>query len=138
LASADRERRQALTSRFVLAPVVLLLLSGCHRTADQADGVTIEADVLPQPVRVGAASVNLKMLDVHKKPVTGAHIELEGDMSHPGMAPVFGEARETDPGYYRGNLQFSMAGDWVVMLHITLADGRTLERQVPVKGVGSN
>jgi len=28
-----------------------------------------------------------------------------------------------------------MAGDWVVLLHITLPDGRQLERRFDVKGV---
>jgi hypothetical protein len=28
-----------------------------------------------------------------------------------------------------------MGGDWVVLLHITLADGRRIERQWNVKGV---
>lgn len=63
---------------------------------------------------------------------------LEGDMSHPGMAPVFGSAMETEPGYYEGRLQLTMPGDWVILEHITLADGRKVERQVDVKGVLPN
>ena len=31
-----------------------------------------------------------------------------------------------------------MGGDWVVLLHIRLADGRKIERQMDVKGVESN
>ena len=116
----------------------VLFLVGCHRTLDQGSGVTIETDILPRPVRTGPASVSLKIMDDHKKPLAGARVELEGDMSHPGMAPVFGEAKEAAPGYYRGSLRFTMAGDWVVLLHLTLADGRVLERQVPVNGVGSH
>jgi hypothetical protein len=123
--------------RALLAPAVLLFLAGCHRTVDQASGVTIETNILPQPVRAGPVSVSMKVSDIHKRPVTGARIELEGDMSHAGMAPVFGAAKETEPGYYRGALDFTMAGDWVILLHVTLADGRKLERQVAVKGVGA-
>jgi hypothetical protein len=59
-------------------------------------------------------------------------------MSHPGMAPVFGEVRQVAPGQYRGSLLFAMPGDWVVLIHVTLPDGRKLERQVSVPGVPAN
>jgi hypothetical protein len=59
-------------------------------------------------------------------------------MSHPGMAPVFGDAKEVAPGQYQGSLEFAMPGDWVVLIHVTLRDGRKLERQVSVPGVSTN
>jgi hypothetical protein len=121
-----------------MAAAALAFLAGCHGAAGQASGITMESEVLPQPARVGPASVGVKLSGVDKRPVTGARIELEGDTSHPGMAPVFGEARETEPGYYRGRLEFSMAGDWVVLLHVTLANGTVLQRQVEVEGVRSH
>ena len=62
----------------------------------------------------------------------------EADMSHPGMTPVFGEAQEVAPGQYQGSLEFAMAGDWVVLIHVTLPDGRTLGREVSVLGVTTN
>jgi hypothetical protein len=65
-------------------------------------------------------------------------VGLEGGMSHPGMAPVFGETREVAPGQFRGSLEFAMAGDWVLLIHVTLPDGRKLEREVSVPGVATN
>jgi len=59
-------------------------------------------------------------------------------MSHPGTAPVFGETREVAPGQYRGSLEFAMAGDWVLLIHVTLPDGRKLERAVSVPEVTTN
>ena len=114
----------------------LLLLTGCHKVPER--GVVVESQVLPRPSRVGPANIALKISDADAKPVTGARSELEGDMSHPGMAPVFGEAKEAQPGNYRGRLEFSMAGDWVILLHVTLANGEKLDRQLEVKGVRSN
>jgi hypothetical protein len=29
-----------------------------------------------------------------------------------------------------------MAGDWFIMVHVNLADGRKLDRQFEIKGVG--
>lgn len=53
------------------------------------------------------------------------------------MAPTFGDAHETSPGRYEAQVNFTMRGDWVLLLHITLADGRKFDKQVDVKGVGS-
>jgi hypothetical protein len=65
----------------------------------------------------------------------GARIELEGDMSHPGMAPVFGAATEGAEGRYSGRLDLPMGGDWVILMHVTLAGGQKIERQIDLKGV---
>ena len=59
-------------------------------------------------------------------------------MSHAGMAPVFGEAREIEPGRYQAHLTFGMAGDWVILLHVMLPGGQKLERQIDVRGVRPN
>jgi hypothetical protein len=59
-------------------------------------------------------------------------------MSHPGMSPVFATAAETAPGTYTAQIDFNMAGDWVVLSHILLPDGRKIERQIDVNGVESN
>ena len=56
-------------------------------------------------------------------------------MSHAGMTPVFVDATEFEAGRYRANMDLSMAGDWVVLVHITLPDGATVDRQFDIKGV---
>ncbi len=56
-------------------------------------------------------------------------------MSHAGMSPVFVDTREVAPGEYRANMDLAMAGDWVVLVHLTLPDGSKLERQFEIKGV---
>jgi YtkA-like len=56
-------------------------------------------------------------------------------MSHPGMVPVFAEATEIEPGRYSAVMDLSMAGDWIVVVHIVLPDGRKTERLIQVKGV---
>ncbi len=59
-------------------------------------------------------------------------------MSHAGMSPLFAEAKETEPGRYQASVQFQMAGDWVLLLHVTLPGGKKLERQIDVRGVRPN
>ncbi|MEN3329256.1 MAG: hypothetical protein V7638_4063 [Acidobacteriota bacterium] len=56
-------------------------------------------------------------------------------MSHAGMAPVSAQAREVDPGLYRAAIELSMVGDWVVVAHVSLANGRKLDHEFEIKGV---
>jgi hypothetical protein len=112
-----------------------LLVTGCSRPTESLPVVEIEHAISPQPVRVGPATVTLKLADSAGKNITGAHIAIEADMSHPGMSPLFAETQETEPGRYEAHLEFQMAGDWVILLHVTLPGGKKLERQIDVRGV---
>jgi YtkA-like len=111
---------------------------GCGKPIEPQAAVAIEYWISPRPPRVGPAIVNVNLRDAARKPVAGARVKLEANMSHPGMAPVVSELREVATGRYQGNLEFAMPGDWVVVFHVTLPDGRTLEREVNVPGVAAN
>jgi hypothetical protein len=131
-----RARRHRLLA--AIACFVVLLASGCRTAVEPQSAVAIEYGISPQPVRVGPATLNVKLRDAAGNPVPGARVNLEADMSHPGMAPILGVAREGAPGRYQGSLELAMPGDWVMLIHVTLPDGRRLERQVSVPGVISN
>ena len=107
--------------------------SGCRGQSSQV--VFVAHEVLPQPPRVGQVEIRLRLTDASRKPLIGAEIKLEGNMSHAGMSPVFVDTLEVAPGEYRANMELSMAGDWVVFVHLTLPDGAKLERQFEIKGV---
>jgi hypothetical protein len=115
----------------------LILAAGC-RKAGESPKVKMTYTIAPQLPRVGPAAITVNLSDEAGNPVKGTRVSLEGDMSHAGMAPVFAETTEVEPGRYQGRLEFTMAGDWVVLMHMTLAGGQTLERQVDVKGVRPN
>ena len=115
--------------------LAVLILAGCQTPPNPGDAVTIESEVTPHPLHVGVSTIDLKLTDAAGDPITGARIHLEGLMTHSGMSPVFNEAREVSPGRYQSSLEFKMAGDWVVLLQITLRSGQKLERQFDVKGV---
>ena len=119
----------------LIACATVLVSAGCRQQAGPSAAITLTHDITPQPVRVGPASIILNLKDGAAQPLAGAHITLEGDMTHPGMAPVFSEAKEIAPGRYQGHLEFGMGGDWVVLVHATLANGQHLEREIDVKGV---
>ena len=119
------------------ACAAVLLIAACHKAGESAPVITIESEIAPQPARVGVATITLRLADGSAKPVTGARIALEGNMSHAGMGPAFSNAKEIAPGRYQAPLELSMGGDWVVLVHLTLSDGRKLERQFEIKGVRS-
>jgi hypothetical protein len=131
---AARCFRSALLIVFCMS----LAVTGCHRSADPAKDVSVHVNITPQPVHTGMATVTIQLADPAAAPISHAHISVEADMSHPGMAPVFADAAEALPGSYQAHLDFNMGGDWVVLLHIRLADGRKIERQIDVHGVESN
>lgn len=124
-------RRSAL----VALCVWLALVQGCRHQSESSLNLTLAHEVSPHPPRVGQVTITLTLTDTSGTRVTGARIALEGNMTHPGMVPVFADARETGPGHYQSIMELSMAGDWHVMVHVTLPDGSRIDRQFEIKEV---
>jgi hypothetical protein len=113
----------------------LLVLVGCARGGRDLPDVGVELVIEPEPPQLGPATLTVRLTDASGQPLAGAAIELEGDMSHAGMAPVLATATEVAPGQYQAHLEFTMGGDWFILVHADLPDGRSLERQIDVPGV---
>ena len=140
---SDRFSKQERARRLIdlawgFVCVATLVTVGCSRPVEPLPLVAIEHEISPQPARVGPVSVTLKLAAATGKPLTGARIALEADMSHAGMSPFIAEAKETERGRYHARLEFSMAGDWVILLLVTLSDRKKLERQIDVGRVRPN
>lgn len=127
---------QKSTRAFVSFLVPFVLLCGCrHQSRTTPANLTVSYEVSPLPARVGDVTITIKIKDGSNEPVAGARIKLEGNMSHAGMAPVFAEAKEIGRGQYRTNMNLSMAGDWQVLVRLTLPDGREVDQQFEIKEV---
>lgn len=122
-------------SSLVVVCVWLALVQGCRQRNDPSVNINLTHEVFPQPPYVGFVTIMLRLTDASGKAVTGAHLKLEANMSHPGMTPVFADANEIEPGRYHSTIKLSMAGDWVILVTSTLPDGRKVERQFEIKGV---
>lgn len=128
-----------------LAGVALLLAAvgfaaGCRQggapAGSTAQSLHLDWRIAPDPPRAGPIRVFFGLTDAATgHPLSGARLEIEGDMSHPGMQPVRATAREVAPGRYEAPLELAMAGDWVLLVDAELADGRRLHRQVDLPGV---
>ena len=123
---------------FVFASSMTLASVACRRSAVSADAFSIHEAITPQPVRIGEATVKVQLADNAAQPITNATMMVEADMTHPGMNPVFMAATETAPGNYESKINFTMGGDWVVLLHIRLGNGVKIERQMDVRDVRPN
>lgn len=97
--------------------------AGSRATGDGAGtGITIELAI--DALEVGVVNATAAVTEAGE-PVTGATVTLRGDMTHAGMAPSISALTEADPGHYATDaFQFQMAGDWIVTVDVTTADGR--------------
>jgi hypothetical protein len=124
--------------RVVLGLAACLICAGCQR-ADPAPAppdIALAWTVAPDPPAVGPARVSLTLTDSKTgEPVRDAEVRLEGNMSHAGMKPVLGTAREVEPGRYEATIELTMGGDWFLLVEADLEDGRALGRQVELPGV---
>lgn len=109
----------------------LALLVGCSARKAATDGapeLEVQLTIEPSPALMGEAELIIVLSSPGGEPLSGAQIEVKGDMAHTGMTPVFGEAREAQPGVYLVPFEWTMAGEWHLTVSGELADGRKLLR----------
>ena len=112
-----------------------LFMQACRKQQLKTADLTFAHEISPQPPRVGKVTITLNIQDTSGAPVAGAHLALEGNMSHAGMVPVVAEAKEVQPGRYQSVMELSMAGDWNITVHVTTSEGRKLDHEFEINGV---
>lgn len=114
-----------------------LLVAGCAPGDDAGNEGSVIFRFDPPVPEVGTAQLEVRLVDAAGDPLPGAQVELEANMTHAGMVPTFATLAEsaTQPGVYTGDVEFTMGGDWFLLLEAELADGRSLERTLDVPGV---
>jgi hypothetical protein len=110
----------------------------CGKTTGFPADIDFRYESDPIHPRVGPNIFTVTLTSKAGERLAGAHVSLEGDMSHAGMSPVFGDAKEIEPGRYQGTLDLNMRGDWTVLFHIRLANGVVFERQVDIRNIQAN
>jgi hypothetical protein len=130
---APRARARFLTA-WLLVGALSASIAGC-RASDPSDAISAAWTVEPSPPAAGQALVVRVTLSDRDRPVSGAKLRLEGQMSHPGMTPVVSDLVERGNGTYEGHLQLTMAGDWILVVTGELAGGERLTKQLDMPGV---
>jgi hypothetical protein len=124
----------------LVALALLLALGGCGGRGQNGDAgqdratITLRTD--PATPTSGPARLIIHLTTPEGAPLTGARVKVEGNMSHAGMQPVNGEAKEQGGSdYVVENFRFTMGGDWVLIVRATLTDGTEVQRTFPIAGV---
>ena len=123
----------------------LFLLLGCGAPAGESDQgaaqggeggspTAVRAELEGEPA-LGPAKVLVYVLE-NNEGVSGATVEVTGDMTHAGMGPVVVSAKEVGAGLYETEgFEFDMGGDWLITAEATYPDGKegedTLALTVP-------
>lgn len=115
----------------------LLLLAGCNPAGSEKPDIQVDLNLTPSPPVVGESQVDLKLASASGEPLTGAEVRLEGNMNHAGMKPSFADLEEGEPGQYSGTLEFTMGGDWFILVTAKTAAGQTVQHKIDVPGVES-
>ena len=123
--------------RLVRLPALLLVavLLSCHRPGAGGDGAQVEMKVIPQPPVVGTAEIEIFLRDEKGNPLEATRVEIEGNMTHPGMTPTFWTAEPQGSGRWVGQLELTMGGDWLIEVDVVLDDGRRIHRTLPLPHV---
>ena len=128
-------RLRPLGSAVWLACCAAVICGGCGPSEQEAPGVQVDLTLEPSPPVVGDADIALKLTDASGAPVEGADVRVEGNMNHAGMKPSFADLKEVEPGRYTGTLDFTMGGDWFLLVTAKTPDGKRVERKIDVEGV---
>lgn len=125
MAKWGRHGNRRLTAVLIGVMVVLLAAScgGRQNQPTNDTGVTVTAQ--PAATAVGETQLRITLTAADGRPVSDAAVQVRGDMSHAGMVPVLRTALPNDAGVYTAPFEWTMAGDWVLTVEFTLADGRT-------------
>ncbi len=121
---------------FLLLIILGVGMGGCQRSSAQSAPAGITVTVDPVPPRVGEpATVTIILRDAQGNPVNVSDLRVVGSMTHAGMKPVVAKAREISPGRYVATLEFTMGGDWFIVVQGVLPDGEPFEHTVDIPGV---
>jgi copper(I)-binding protein len=124
------------SSILLILLVPLLVLAACRQTTEPSiDNLTIEVAVNPDPPAVGDATLSVTLTDRDNKPINDATVNVTGNMSHAGMVPVIAESSEGVEAVYEMPFQWTMGGDWVLTVEVTLANGETTSQEFEFSGV---
>jgi hypothetical protein len=125
---------QKVKMKEFLSILVILSLSfwGCigPSTKVSSQNVDLFYEMDPKVPSVDhPAVIKVSLMDKNKAPIRNAAIQVEGNMSHPGMVPVFSKASEAKPGFYNSNFKFTMKGDWIISISAAIPDGSQFEKE---------
>lgn len=122
--------------RILLVLIVLVLATACRQNPtptpeSSVQAAQIDLTIDPDPPAVGAGALVVTVTRAGA-PLTDAPLSARGDMTHAGMRPVLAEATTDASGGARIPFEWTMGGDWIVTIVVTLPDGSEVSQQFNV------
>ena len=122
---------------FIPLLLLSLALSACSKKEETVPELDAKVAVQfnPNPPEVGQNDLEITLTNAAGQPVELGMIKVEGNMNHAGMKPVFAELMENEPGKYAGTIEFTMGGDWFLLVTSDPSPEGHLNKKVDVPGV---
>lgn len=114
-------------NRLAVLVVFALLLAGCRQSA-QTSTADIDIALRAESLAVGETTLEITLTDKNGQPVTAQKVDVRGDMNHAGMQPVLADVTTGENGRYDVPFEWTMGGDWIVTVKVTMPDGTTAEK----------
>ena len=110
--------------------IVLILVAGCFAGCQTAtptpDAATQTASITvatnPDPPMMGDSTMTITVTQ-DGAPLANAPVSVRGDMNHAGMKPVLADGTTSADGTVEVPFGWTMGGDWIVTVTVTLPDG---------------
>ena len=135
-APQGRRKRRSVRARIEALITGLLAALGLAACAPEDAAVNLDVALrFDPPPTVGETTCTVSLVGPEGRPIQDATVSLEGNMNHAGMVPVFADAAEAAPGEYEAPFEFTMGGDWFVIVRAELSDGREVEEILDVPAV---
>ncbi len=111
--------------------------SACRPSSSDEGDLIIDLSVSPTPPATGPARLTIRVTERTGAPVERALVQVQGTMSHPGMAVKTVSAKpEGDGRFVVEAFDFTMAGDWILTVSVGLPDRRSAQRDFPLRAIG--
>ncbi|MBX3011986.1 MAG: FixH family protein [Caldilineaceae bacterium] len=118
-----------------LCVLSLAFITACGATSQGGENPNVQITLLPVEQGAATTALAIQLQNAADEAITDASVSVEGNMNHAGMAPVFTDtitdvADGTADGIYQVPFQFSMLGDWIITVSVTLADGSQVTKDI--------
>lgn len=119
----------------VIAIAFTCLAAACTSRNQGTENPNLNIAIRPAPEGANGDYLMVMLRDANDQPILDAIVALEGNMNHAGMAPVIADGVRDDAdgsrdGNYHVPFRFTMMGDWIITVMVTLADGTTSEQNI--------
>lgn len=128
-------RKLIFIGAFLVLPILLAACGGAATpAADSSAGpVTIKLETRPAPASAGDAELIFTITDASGRPVEGAAVDVSAD--HTDMTGMGMNGSATDQGFgkYAINANFSMSGNWKLIVYVRNRQGLDYKEDIEIK-----